>query len=137
MYRLRLYAPLFLIVVLVCAGCQVAEETEEELVERARGVHERIITLDTHDDINTSNFTEERNYTMDLPTQVTLPKMREGGLDVGWFIVYTGQEIWMMPVSTRLMRMRSPNSMPFTGWRTKKPQMKLSLRIRRTTFVAL
>ncbi|MGB1376032.1 MAG: dipeptidase, partial [Rhodothermales bacterium] len=91
MYRLRLYAPLFLIVVLVCAGCQVAEETEEELVERARGVHERIITLDTHDDINTSNFTEERNYTMDLPTQVTLPKMREGGLDVGWFIVYTGQ----------------------------------------------
>ncbi len=91
MYSLRLYAPLFLIVVLVCAGCQVAEETEEELVERARGVHERIITLDTHDDINTSNFTEERNYTMDLPTQVTLPKMREGGLDVGWFIVYTGQ----------------------------------------------
>jgi len=91
MYRLRLYAPLFLIVVLVCAGCQAAEETEEELVERARGVHERIITLDTHDDINTSNFTEERNYTMDLPTQVTLPKMREGGLDVGWFIVYTGQ----------------------------------------------
>lgn len=91
MYRLRLYAPLFLIVVLVCAGCQVAEESEEELVERARGVHERIITLDTHDDINTSNFTEERNYTMDLPTQVTLPKMREGGLDVGWFIVYTGQ----------------------------------------------
>jgi len=91
MYRLRLYAPLFLIVALVCAGCQAAEETEEELVERARGVHERIITLDTHDDINTSNFTEERNYTMDLPTQVTLPKMREGGLDVGWFIVYTGQ----------------------------------------------
>lgn len=91
MYSLRLYAPLFLIVVLVCAGCQVAEESEEELVERARGVHERIITLDTHDDINTSNFTEERNYTMDLPTQVTLPKMREGGLDVGWFIVYTGQ----------------------------------------------
>ena len=50
-----------------------------------------MITLDTHIDINTSNFTEEKNYTHDLPTQVTLPKMKAGGLDVAWFIVYTGQ----------------------------------------------
>ncbi|MGI9625673.1 MAG: dipeptidase, partial [Longimicrobiales bacterium] len=62
-----------------------------ELVERARGIHERVITLDTHADISTTNFTEEQNYTMDLPTQVTLPKMEAGGLDVAWFIVYTGQ----------------------------------------------
>ncbi len=68
-----------------------ATETEEELVERARAIHERVITLDTHDDINTANFTAERNYTMDLPTQVTLPKMEAGGLDVAWLVVYTGQ----------------------------------------------
>ncbi len=66
-------------------------ESEAELVERARGIHERVITLDTHDDINPANFTVERNYTMDLPTQVTLPKMEEGGLDVAWFVVYVGQ----------------------------------------------
>lgn len=66
-------------------------ETEAELVERARGIHERVITADTHDDINPSNFTMERNYTEDLPTQVTLPKMEAGGLDVAWFVVYTGQ----------------------------------------------
>jgi membrane dipeptidase len=66
-------------------------DTEPSLVERARGIHERVITLDTHDDINADNFTAERNYTMDLPTQVTIPKMEAGGLDVAWFIVYVGQ----------------------------------------------
>ncbi len=67
------------------------EATETELLDLARGIHERVITLDTHDDISTSNFTEERNYTMDLPTQVNLPKMEEGGLDVAWLVVYVGQ----------------------------------------------
>ena len=68
-----------------------AQETEEELVARAQGIHDRIITLDTHIDFTTDNFTDDRNYTMDLPTQATLPKMEAGGLDVGWLIVYTRQ----------------------------------------------
>ena len=69
----------------------VAVENEQQLVERALGIHERVITLDTHADINTSNFTPEVNYTSDLDTQVNLPKMEQGGLDVAWFIVYTSQ----------------------------------------------
>jgi len=69
----------------------VAVETEQQLVERALRIHERVITLDTHADINTSNFTPEVNYTSDLDTQVNLPKMEQGGLDVAWFVVYTGQ----------------------------------------------
>ncbi len=68
-----------------------AVETEEELIARARGIHERVITLDTHVDISLRNFTPENNYTADLPSQVNLPKMEEGGLDVAWLIVYTGQ----------------------------------------------
>lgn len=64
---------------------------EEQLTARARGIHERVITLDTHADINTRNFTADHNYTMDLDTQVNLPKMETGGMDVTWFIVYTGQ----------------------------------------------
>ncbi|MBL4729666.1 MAG: membrane dipeptidase [Gammaproteobacteria bacterium] len=68
-----------------------AVETEQQLIERALGIHERVITLDTHADINTSNFTPENNYTSDIDTQVNLPKMEQGGLDVAWFIVYTGQ----------------------------------------------
>ncbi len=66
-------------------------ETEAALTDRARGIHERVITLDTHADINTGNFTETVNYTMNLDTQVNLVKMAAGGLDVAWFIVYTGQ----------------------------------------------
>ena len=91
MKHLRLLTLPLLLALFVATGCQPAAETEEELVERARGIHERVITLDTHNDINVSNFTEERNYTMDLGTQVNLPKMREGGLDVSWLVVYTGQ----------------------------------------------
>ena len=68
-----------------------APESEEALAERARGIHERVIAADTHDDISPANFTAERNYGMDLPTQVNLPKMEAGGLDVSWMVVYVGQ----------------------------------------------
>ena len=67
-------------------------EIEAQLMTRARGIHDRVITLDTHNDINTDNFTADKNYTTDLDTQVNLPKMVAGGLDVTWLIVYTSQE---------------------------------------------
>lgn len=72
------------------AGAQPSE-SEDALVARARQIHERVITLDTHADINANNFTTERNYTQDLGNQVNLPKMVEGGLDAAFFIVYVGQ----------------------------------------------
>lgn len=75
----------------VAAAPEPATETEQQLIERARGIHDRVITLDTHVDIDTSNFTLDNNYTSDLDTRVTLPKIEAGGLDVVWFIVYTGQ----------------------------------------------
>ena len=65
--------------------------SEEEILAKAKEIHKEVITLDTHDDIDTKNFTEEKNYTQELESQVTLPKMKKGGLDVAWFIVYTGQ----------------------------------------------
>jgi membrane dipeptidase len=65
--------------------------SEEELVAKARKIHAEVITLDTHIDINTANFTDTVNYTQNLPTQVDLPKLKKGGLDVSWLIVYTGQ----------------------------------------------
>lgn len=69
----------------------ISNASEETLETRARAIHDRVITLDTHADIDTSNFTPTVNYTMNLDTQVNLPKMEAGGLDVAWFIVYTGQ----------------------------------------------
>ncbi len=61
------------------------------LIQKARGIHDRVITLDTHADINPENFTRQKNYTQRLETQVNLPKMVEGGLDTAFFIVYVGQ----------------------------------------------
>jgi len=66
-------------------------ESENSLIERAKIIHESVITIDTHNDIDVSNFTVEVNYTQDLDTKVNLPKMKKGGLDVSWMIVYTGQ----------------------------------------------
>lgn len=68
-----------------------AQDQDAALVARARAIHARVIALDTHNDINPSNFTRERNYTQRLDTQVNLPKMLEGGLDASFFIVYVGQ----------------------------------------------
>ncbi len=64
---------------------------DEALVKRAKAIHDRVIALDTHNDINPENFTAARNYTQRLDTQVNLPKMVEGGLDASFFIVYVGQ----------------------------------------------
>jgi membrane dipeptidase len=66
-------------------------DAERALDARARAIHERVITLDTHVDIDAAHFQPACNYTRRLTTQVDLPKMREGGLDVAFLIVYVGQ----------------------------------------------
>ena len=48
---------------------------EAELIAKAKKIHADVITLDTHNDINSNNFTDTVNYTQDLATQVNLPKM--------------------------------------------------------------
>jgi len=79
-------------VTLFCSCDKDNPMTEEALLARAKTIHQRVITLDTHCDISMKNFTDSINYTQDLDNQVTLPKMKKGGLDVAWFIVYTGQD---------------------------------------------
>lgn len=73
------------------AGTPQGAPAEAALVARARAIHERVITLDTHNDINSSYFTADCNYTMRLTSQVNLPKMAEGGMDAAFLIVYVGQ----------------------------------------------
>jgi membrane dipeptidase len=79
---------------LTTAGIGVdATRTDDDaaLIAKAKKIHAEVITLDTHVDINTKNFTKDVNYTQNLDTQVDLPSMKEGGLDVAFLIVYTGQ----------------------------------------------
>jgi membrane dipeptidase len=73
------------------AGSGLAQSSDAALVAKARGIHDRVLKLDTHNDIDPANFTADCNYTMRLTTQVNLPKMVEGGMDVSFMIVYVGQ----------------------------------------------
>jgi membrane dipeptidase len=66
-------------------------QSEASLAAKARAIHNRVIKLDTHNDIDPRNFTADCNYTMRLTTQVNLPKMIDGGMDVSFMIVYVGQ----------------------------------------------
>jgi membrane dipeptidase len=68
-----------------------AQSNEGTLVKKAHAIHDKVIALDTHDDITPTDFTPERNYTQRLDNQVNLPKMVEGGLDASFFVVYVGQ----------------------------------------------
>ena len=79
---------------LMVTACQNTAEKiskEESLISKAKEIHKNIITLDTHNDISVANFTDSLNYSTDINTQVTIPKMEKGGLDVTWLIVYTSQ----------------------------------------------
>jgi membrane dipeptidase len=76
-----------------CGSNPAPGTADVRLLERARAIHERVITLDTHVNINAANFTPERNYATRLPnTQVDIVKMEEGGLDAAFLIVYVGQQ---------------------------------------------
>ena len=70
---------------------QSNQASEAALIAKAKGIHDRVIKLDTHNDIEPVNFTADCNYTMRLTTQVNLPKMVEGDMDVSFMIAYTGQ----------------------------------------------
>jgi membrane dipeptidase len=69
----------------------VAQGSDPAIVAKARAIHERVLTIDTHIDLEPEHFTADCNYTRRLVTQVNLPKMRDGGLDVAFFIVHVPQ----------------------------------------------
>ncbi len=86
------------VLVLTFSGCAPTEEETppassapagEE--ETARGIHDRVLALDTHVDIPFNYATPEADPGKRGESQVDLPKMEEGGLDAAFFIVYVGQ----------------------------------------------
>lgn len=90
---MKLIAYTFLGILFVTSCTQTETPmTEDQILAKAKEIHQNVMTLDTHCDINVKNFTDSINYTQKLTSQVNLPKMQEGGLDVPWFIVYTGQD---------------------------------------------
>jgi membrane dipeptidase len=73
------------------AQTPVSTSAESAFIAKARAIHNHVIKLDTHNDIEPAQFTPSCNYTMRLTTQVNLPKMIEGDMDVSFMIVYVGQ----------------------------------------------
>ena len=80
-----------LIVSIISIYLLKVKNDNNNLLKKAKIIHKNIITLDTHCDIDVKNFTESINYSKNIDTQCNIPKMEIGGLDVAWFIVYTGQ----------------------------------------------
>ena len=75
----------------LCFQAAFAQSGDAALIVKAKAIHSHVLKLDTHNDIDPSNFTPECNYKMRLTTQVNLPKMVEGGMDVTFMIAYVGQ----------------------------------------------
>jgi membrane dipeptidase len=67
---------------------------DDALTAKARAIHQRVMTLDTHVDINPSQFNpkDSVNFAKGVPgRQVDLPKMEAGGYDAVFLAVYQGQ----------------------------------------------
>ena len=89
----RAFVALLLLLTGCASGRAALPTPDAAMIARARGIHDRVLTIDTHVDIAPANFRADTlNYAAKLPrTQVDLVKMEEGGLDAVFLIVYVGQ----------------------------------------------
>jgi membrane dipeptidase len=61
-----------------------------DIESRARAIHERVFTIDTHKDIP-DNYATPAADPKSMNAQVNLDKMKTGGYDMAFFAVYVGQ----------------------------------------------
>lgn len=78
-------------VFLAGAGAASAEMSAADLEREARAIHDKVIALDTHVDIAENYASATLDPGGFSSAQVDLPKMRAGGLDAVFLIVYTPQ----------------------------------------------
>lgn len=86
----RTFSAVAVLLMLVPGAAMAA--SEEQLVEQAHAIHERVMTLDTHVDIEMNHATSTF-----MPgsgaAQVNLDTMEAGGLDAAFFIVFVPQTV--------------------------------------------
>ncbi len=86
----------YIISIMVIFPLAGSAKTDQSILENARKIHERILTIDTHTDtpmmlrspsfdIGKSNDPKKRGGKVDFP------RMKEGGLDAVFFAVFVGQ----------------------------------------------
>jgi len=90
---MRLRLPLAISLAVLAA---TSASAQDDVSGTVREMHERMIVIDTHLDIPMRfddgqwDFTERHHHDFD-GSQVDLPRMVEGGLDGGFFVIYTAQ----------------------------------------------
>ncbi|MFN7178729.1 dipeptidase, partial [Hyphomonas sp.] len=97
MKKLILAVPAMLLAACASNGAPMpTPEVAAAPVSEARQLHERLMVLDTH--LDTPAFFHSPTYTFSNRgdfdkdgTQVDLPRMNEGGLDGGFWVIYTPQ----------------------------------------------
>ncbi|NIP25227.1 MAG: membrane dipeptidase [Phycisphaerae bacterium] len=85
---------LFLTVLsVVLFSCLQGLAAEQRIVERAKLIHEKVLTLDSHVDVLNANYaTEARDPGIDNPEfKCDLVKMKRGGVDGVFLAAYVGQ----------------------------------------------
>jgi membrane dipeptidase len=70
-------------------------------------LHDRVLTMDTHIDIDPGYASYRLDPGVFNRAQVDLPSMRAGGLDAGFFIVYVGWAMTRPPRSPTTSMTRS------------------------------
>jgi membrane dipeptidase len=82
-----------MVLALALASTPAAAQSQAELYAKAREIHERVLTIDTHVDIPFDFATSAYDMMKPGPRgqQVHIPTMIEGGLDAPFLIVYMGQ----------------------------------------------
>ena len=88
----KIFRTLLMSILLIFYFACSRQMTEEKILAKAKEIHEKIVTLDTHVDIPLNFATEELNLGTRLERRkVDLVKMKEGGLDGVFFAVFVGQ----------------------------------------------
>jgi len=90
-----LTAPLLWLAVLT-APPAAAQNSEARLQAKARAIHERAFVVDSHEDTPSAHlvkpgFDLTQDHSSKEEGQVDLPKMKRGGLDAAFWVVYVGQ----------------------------------------------
>jgi membrane dipeptidase len=92
----RIFAVLGLALILAAAACAVSK-TPPSVEARARALHRKILTVDTHCDTAFSllrtdwNISERHDPALRASGKIDLPRMKEGGLDAEFFAAFVGQ----------------------------------------------
>jgi len=78
----------------IFAGCSQQQITEQQIIRKAKVIHKKALTLDTHVDIPGAQYaTESLDPGIDNPKlKCDLVKMNKGGVDGVFLAVFVGQK---------------------------------------------